>query len=213
MRKTIFTAGLLVATTAVVLLSPLTDHVFGDAGEPPRSGTPIIIDLVNNGFNLTNPVTGVNFDINADGVADRVAWTAAGSDDGFLALDRNYNGKIDDSRELFGNVTIQEPSGFPPDGWNALALYDGNDDGVINASDSIFPDLRVWIDMNHNGSSDSNELKTLASLSILSIHLSHQTDVWTDQWGNEYRKRSIVTRSVGAARTAYDIYLLYVAGN
>jgi hypothetical protein len=213
MRKTIFTVGLLVATAAVVLLSPLTDQVFGDAGEPPRSGTPIMIDLVNNGFNLTNPVTGVNFDINADGVVDRVAWTAAGSDDGFLALDRNYNGKIDDSRELFGNATIQGPSGFPPDGWNALALYDGNGDGVINASDSIFPDLRVWVDMNHNGSSDSNELKTLASLSILSIHLSHQTDVWTDQWGNEYRRRSMVTRSVGSVRTAYDIYLLYVAGN
>jgi hypothetical protein len=169
------------------------------AGE---TGTPIIIDLAHNGYNLTSPAIGVRFDIDGNGFQERISWTATGSDDGFLALDRNLNGTIDDGRELFGDVTPQAPGPFGANGWNALMLYDGNGDNVINASDSIFTDLRVWIDLNHNGFSEGSELRTLSSLNILSISLAYSYEVWTDQWGNEFRWKSHM-----GTRVAYDVYL------
>src|SRR5437870_7331706 len=77
-----------------------------------RNMTPIMISLSKNGIRLTNVGGGVRFDLNGDGSAEHIAWTAAGTDDGFLVLDRNHNGVIDDGRELFSDIAPQPPSQF-----------------------------------------------------------------------------------------------------
>ena len=66
---------------------------------------PIIVDTANDGYHLTSVEDGVRFDLDADGTPELVAWTRPGSDDAFLAIDRNGNGRIDDGTELFGNHT------------------------------------------------------------------------------------------------------------
>ena len=76
-----------------------------------KPSSPIIVDSFRNGYSLTSVSDGVWFDLDADGVPELVSWTQRDSDDEFLVMDRNGNGRIDDGSEMFGNHTPAYPDG------------------------------------------------------------------------------------------------------
>jgi hypothetical protein len=180
----------------------------------PTGGTPIIIDTDGSGFHLTSASDGVLFDFSGNGNKVQIAWTQQGSTNGWLALDRNSNGAIDSAKELFGNITEQPPSS-DPNGFFALAVFDkpgngGNGDGVIDVQDAIWPQLLVWIDSNHDGISQANELHHLDDLGIKSISLKYVETRYTDQFGNQFRYRGWVTpeqQTQHVDRRIYDVIL------
>lgn len=74
------------------------------------------------------------FDIDADGDEEEISMLGSGS--GFLALDKNGDGIINDGSELFGART--------GNGFADLAGYDGDGNGWIDEADSVFQSLKVW---------------------------------------------------------------------
>lgn len=93
---------------------------------------PLVIDYDGNGTDLSD--TKMQFDLDSDGTPNQIATLKKGS--GFLALDKNNDGKINDGNELFGTKS--------GDGFKDLRVYDSNKDGKIDKEDPIYNKLRIW---------------------------------------------------------------------
>lgn len=190
----------------------MDDKPPGDAGAyDPAGESPILVDLSGDGFDLTVLAGGVRFDLDPDGVAERVSWTASWADDAFLVLDRNGNGIVDDGTELFGNFTPQ-PMSDSPNGFAALAVFDersqgGNADGAIGPEDAVYAELRLWRDADHDAVSDAAELVSLPAAGIVSFDLGYRESRRRDRHGNVFRYRAKVIGS-NTSVWAWDVFLL-----
>jgi hypothetical protein len=188
---------------------------------PPPSGTPqtcnnatdgdcespILINIGGGAWELSGRNDPVLFDLDASGSPEPVTWTARNAPIAFLALDRNGNGRIDDGGELFGNHTRFPSGAVAPNGFAALAAYDPNGYGVIDAADPIWPYLLLWIDANHDGISQPEELTRLADSGITALSYAAHWTGRTDSAGNTFRYESICYRG-RLARTYYDVFFV-----
>ncbi|MEW5678647.1 hypothetical protein [Comamonas kerstersii] len=167
--------------------------------------SPIILDLDGDGVIRTVGLSsGVNFDHAADGFAERTGWVAPG--DGLLVWDRNASGTIDSGRELFGSETLL-PNGMKAiNGFEALKAFDVNGDGVIDANDPVFAQLRVWVDADTNARTGEGELLTLEEARVKSVNLAYTNSNFVDAQGNAHRQVGSYTTTDGQTRAATDVW-------
>lgn len=139
------------------------------------------------------------FDIDADGVAEQISFV--GSSSGFLALDRNGNGMIDDGSELFGT---RSGNGFAD-----LAAYDSDGNGWIDENDAIFAQLRIW----SKDAAGNDILSTLASRGVGALYLGSASTPFDLKDGNNRQHGQILSTGVyltedGRASTLQQIDLI-----
>jgi Ca2+-binding RTX toxin-like protein len=160
--------------------------------------SPLVLDLNGDGITLVgvDSAEAVFFDVTGSGFARATAWTAGG--DGFLAIDVNGNGMIDDITELFGDQT-----GYA-NGFQALSVFDSNGDGQITAEDQQWNSLSVWIDANNNGWSDATELYSLDALIITAINLDYDEVDYLIEGSSIRQESTFVMNSV-----TYDVADVY----
>ena len=139
-----------------------------------RLYSPIVLDMVNIGTPNTIHQTAskTRFDLDADGHLDRVGWID-GKQGGFLAIDLNGNGIVDDGSELFGEASLMPNGTRAKNGYLALAQYDTNKDKHIDSKDKVFSKLFVWFDYNQDGISQKDEMKSLAETKVSKISLKY----------------------------------------
>lgn len=145
---------------------------------------PIVLDLDGDGIETigANDFNGAMFDHDNDGIRTATGWVK--SDDGFLVVDRNGDGIINDGSELFGDGTLLSNGKFAKNGYEALAEFDSNDDGIIDDKDINFNQLKVWRDLNQDGKTDQNEIFSLDQLGIKSLSLNYTNANKTYDNGN-----------------------------
>ena len=187
----------------------------------PQRRDPLAIDLDGDGIETIGiPASGtpILFDHDADGVKTGTGWLKG--DDAWLVLDRNGNGVIDTGRELFGADTLITVTETNPltnvsqtvvrsasTGFEALRTLDtgngtvgsaGYGDGVFNASDAAFTQVKLWQDLNQDGVSQGTELFSLGSKGITSIGLTATGGATDLGNGNTVTGQATVTRSNGS---------------
>jgi hypothetical protein len=169
----------------------------------PQGSSPIILNLSGN-VTLSGRDDGVMFDLFGNNTPERLPWPTS-PDEGWLVLDRNGNGAIDNGGELFGNLTLMPDGKRASNGFIALGVLDTNGDGRIDAADEAFGRLKMWRDWNRDGISSADDLVPLSSVGITALSLDYALSRKLDRWGNLFRYRAKVFFGTGHERFAYDV--------
>jgi hypothetical protein len=199
---------------------PATGHTDGggtqitDGGNDGMGGgysDPLVIDLNGDGIQTTGEAAPVSFDMYGEGVRQRLTWTNANTEEGFLWIDLDHDNRVTDGRELFGVGTVLPTGERARDGFEALSMYDtpsrgGNSDGAISADDAVWNRLRIWVDRNHNGLDDPGESNPIRRYNIALIPTGYVLAVAPDESGNIHALQGSYKRRVGGAGGAHDEY-------
>ena len=157
---------------------------------------PLVLNFNGNAAELTT--TRFSFDIDSDGQQDQIAFT--GPNSGFLALDRNNDGVINNGSELFGPTTGQ--------GFAELAAYDQDGNQWIDENDSIYNKLRIW----SKDAQGQDQLIALGQRGVGAIYLGQVTSPFAlkDSDNNllgQIRSSGVFLQENGVAGTVQQIDL------
>ena len=166
-----------------------------------RAGDALVDPLVMNLSGVVGDLTEqkYSFDIDSDGTADQISFAGPGS--GFLALDRNNDGQINDGGELFGTRS--------GDGFADLAAFDGDGNSWIDENDAVFDKLRIWM----KDPSGQDQLVALGQAGVGAIYLGNVStefavkDAANVQQG-QMRSSGVFLRENGSAGVVSQIDLV-----
>ncbi|NLY16166.1 MAG: hypothetical protein GXZ05_07260 [Gammaproteobacteria bacterium] len=195
--------------TLYTLNDPLRDKTISDFyrsakdWQPPRD--PIILDLDGNGLQTVGLASNIYFDHNGDGILSKTGWVGEG--DALLIWDRNSNGLIDNGAELFGDFTPMPDGSLAPNGFAALAALDANGDGILDASDPAFAELKLWVDSDQNAVTGEGELISLTDAGIASLNLGSTLKNQKQSNGNTLAREGSFTRTGGTESAMGEFHL------
>lgn len=154
---------------------------------------PLVINFAGDVASFSNKT--MDFDIDFDGDLDTIQMLSANN--GYLALDKNQNGTIDDGRELFGPQTDE--------GYEELAQYDEDKNGWIDENDSIFDHLKIW----YHEEDGSSRLAALTDKNVGAIYLgsaSTKMSLYSSAgFAGELRKSGLVLLENGESRIMQEL--------
>jgi len=159
------------------------------AGDAARTKDPLVINFAGTAVRLTE--TQFAFDLDADGQTENVSFLAGGS--GFLALDRNGDGAVNDGSELFGPAT--------GNGFAELAAHDGDGNRFIDEADPIYAELRLF-----NRTESGDTLTTLQQAKVGAIYLGHVATPYETADGL-LRSSGVYLKEDGGAGTVQQVDL------
>lgn len=179
--------------------------------------SPLIVKTENEdlaGIDLTSQENGVWFDILGENSYPRahakkkISWITK---DSYQFLTKpNSRGAVNGINELFGDNTKGPDGSFADNGYAALAKYDLNQDEVIDASDAVYVDLRLWSDKNFDGKAQRDELRSLADAELIAIDLQFDNSFHEeDQYGNQTKMKSVVKYADGSLKLIFDLWFKY----
>jgi hypothetical protein len=162
-----------------------------------RTSDPLIINFNGPGSELTS--SKFSFDLDTDGKAEQISFAGNGS--GFLALDANKDGIINNGAELFGPAN--------GNGFSDLAQYDGDDNGWIDENDPVFKNLRIWT-KNPEGKDVLFALGQLGIGAIYTGNISGAFDLYTGdhQLAGKNQSLGIFAREDGTVGTVQQADLV-----
>ena len=167
---------------------------------------PLVLDMDGDGIETLSVNSGnpVYFDFNSDGTKTNTGWISP--DDAYLVFDRNDNGVIDDASELFSDYTPLYAGGRAANGFAALAQEDTNADGVVNHLDANWNHLKIWQDINSDGITQENELRTMEEAGIIGINTARADTSQTFANGNAIRGTGTYMKADGTIGDMGDAY-------
>lgn len=122
------------------------------------------------------------FDLNSDGELEEIS--SLGSRSGFLALDKNCDGIINNGTELFGT---QSGNGFAD-----LSVYDEDGNGWIDEADKVYKDLVVWT----KDEKGQDKIVSMKEADVGAIYLGYASTEYTYR-GEHYNEADAVLRNTG----------------